>query len=360
MLRFIDSFDHYALTNLSGKWTTASVSSSASGIGTTVAPRTGAACLYLADTDYIGVTSTGGPQATLLVGLAFRYTAAIAESTYLLTIGDQGVLRANNQVGVAINSGGTLTLYRNNDASTGTLPGAAVGSAIALGTTTAALAVGAWNYLELSITIHNSAGAAELRINGVSALTLSSVDTQFTANATANVVGLGGARFTNPYAFDDFYLADTVAGDGVTTFLGPQKIVAVIASAGNGTHTDWTPSTGTDHGALVDEATPNGDTDYVSSSTVGHRDSFNFAALGITGVVTAVQAVGWARNSDAGARTINHCTRIASTTYDGGTNTALDVTYRAARQVWTTSPATAAAWTIAEIDAAEFGVRIEA
>jgi hypothetical protein len=236
---------------------------------------------------------------------------------------------------------------------------------VQLATASTALAVGQWNYVECKATIHNTAGAIELRVNGSSVgfiPPIGGVDTQFTGNASANVVGISG-----PYNqagavvyYDDLYLADDVAGDGVTTFLGPQKVATVIASSGNGTHTDFTPSTGTDHGALVDEATPNGDTDYNASSTVGHRDSYNFPALGVTGTVTAVQAVQWAKIDVAGARNVTGCTRIGGTTYDHPTPIAIDTTYRAVRSVWTKSPATSAFWSMPEIDAAEFGPVIQA
>jgi hypothetical protein len=42
----------------------------------------------------------------------------------------------------------------------------------------------------------------------------------------------------------------------------------------DGTYAQWTPSTGTAHWSLVDEAACNGTTDYVSVTTTGNRDSY--------------------------------------------------------------------------------------
>ncbi len=49
---------------------------------------------------------------------------------------------------------------------------------------------------------------------------------------------------------------------------------STLLPTGAGTYADWTPSTGITHYTLVDETTCNGVTDYVRTTTVGHRDSF--------------------------------------------------------------------------------------
>ncbi|MEK7608051.1 MAG: fibronectin type III domain-containing protein [Patescibacteria group bacterium] len=49
----------------------------------------------------------------------------------------------------------------------------------------------------------------------------------------------------------------------------------------NGTYSQWTPSTGSSHYTSVDEATCNGNTDYVYTTTVGNRDSYGVSLSGI-------------------------------------------------------------------------------
>jgi hypothetical protein len=48
-------------------------------------------------------------------------------------------------------------------------------------------------YVEWKVTIHDTAGSSALRVDGDSKLSVSSVDTKNTANATANGVRLGQA-----------------------------------------------------------------------------------------------------------------------------------------------------------------------
>jgi hypothetical protein len=50
--------------------------------------------------------------------------------------------------------------------------------------------------------------------------------------------------------------------------------VTGLTPVGDGVSTDWTPSTGTDHFAVVDEATCNGTDDYNYTETIGDTDSY--------------------------------------------------------------------------------------
>ena len=74
---------------------------------------------------------------------------------------------------------------------------------------------------------------------------------------------------------DDVYVTNT------STRLGESR-VAVLYPSADTAHADWTPSTGTDHYALVDETTVNSDTDYVASGTVGDLDLYEVGDLPFT------------------------------------------------------------------------------
>jgi hypothetical protein len=136
-------------------------------------------------------------------------------------------------------------------------------------------------------------------------------------------------------------------------FLGDHRIVCRVASSGNGTHTDWAPSTGSDRGALVDDNPPDV-ADYVASGTVGDRVTFNFAALGLAGTVKAVQTAPLMKADLAGVRTSAPAFRISGNDYDGS-GYALGSDWSYQLEVHTTNPATVAAWTVSEIDGAEIG-----
>jgi hypothetical protein len=71
-------------------------------------------------------------------------------------------------------------------------------------------------------------------------------------------------------------LNETVNGDDAldpVTFINDRHW-QVRTPTTDGHYTDWTPSTGTNHAALVDEIPPN-TTDYNSTAVVGNIDSFN-------------------------------------------------------------------------------------
>jgi hypothetical protein len=152
---------------------------------------------------------------------------------------------------------------------------------------------------------------------------------------------------------DDLYIL-TTSGSANTTFWGDVHIEARFPTS-DATYSQWTPSTGTDHYALVDETTPN-TTDYVSSLTPGQKDTYGFQDLTATdGTVMAVQEMIYAQKSDAGARSIAGLSRVSSTDYDGETK-ALTSSYTYYTHVMERNPNTGIAWTISEVNASEFGV----
>jgi len=234
------------------------------------------------------------------------------------------------------------------------------GSNTILATSTNILLINVWYYIELKVVFSNTVGTIELRVNGTSTgwvPPLGSLDTVHSANVSFSVFAWQGTGNATTIYLDDMYLGDGAAP--ATTFLGDRRVVTVVASAGDGTYGEFTPSTGTDNGAMVDEATPDGDTTYNGSVTLNHRDTYNFAALGVTGLVGAVEVNNWCKKSDAGVRSVTNMCRIGGADYVGTNATALsDASYLPVREIWETSPATAVAWTVAEIDGAEFGVKV--
>lgn len=107
----------------------------------------------------------------------------------------------------------------------------------------------------------------------------------------------------------------------------------------------------------VDDVAMNGDVDYVSSATPGQRNSYDFPAVG-SGLVKAVQHVTAVRKDDLGTRIVKQFARIGGTDYDATAVSVAD-TYGMTRRIMDVSPATGTAWTISELDAAEFGTKME-
>lgn len=164
---------------------------------------------------------------------------------------------------------------------------------------------------------------------------------------------------------DDLYGGDTavLATNPWAAFLGDLHIEGQLcltdAVGGGGTFREFTPSAGTDHGALLDENPPNDDTDYVESLTVNQRETVKFPSIiPGSGTIYAYQAM------PNGLKTTFSGRDVANLIYSGGT---LDVgttlglaqtNYRYYPQVYGYNPVTGAPWSIAQVNAAENGVKV--
>jgi len=205
-----------------------------------------------------------------------------------------------------------------------------------------------WLYVEVKVTIDNSAGAVEVRIDGVTVASLSGIDTQNTGNNYVNRVTLDGGCYK-----DDFYICDT-SGAKNNDFLGDIAIEAVVPDA-NGTNQDWTPSAGSDHYAVIDEVPPNGDSDYLSTGSTGQKETNQHAALTLTGSVLGVQQMHLVRKDDAGSWTVKPICKSGSTE-SAGSALAVSDTYTYVTRILEDDPDTGADWLPAGVNAAEWGI----
>jgi hypothetical protein len=108
----------------------------------------------------------------------------------------------------------------------------------------------------------------------------------------------------------------------------------------------------------VNDVTPNGDVDYLSSSTPGDRDTFTFPDVGVVGTVKAVVINHVSRKDDAGVRELAGSIRTGGTDYDG-TGLEISTSWAAYQEIHETNPA-GGAWDVAAVDAAEFGIYLDA
>jgi len=215
------------------------------------------------------------------------------------------------------------------------------------------VATNGWYFIEVYYKCHDTTGAWEVRFNGVSIIgPTGSLDTRNGGTGVIDAISLRSNVGTRQ-DFDDVYLAS-----GGSAFYGDCRVLTKFPTA-DGTNVDLTPSTGGTHFDDVDDATPNSDTDYVSSGVSGLRDSFTFPALGLTGTVIGVQPSFVAEKTDAGVRSAGTVIRRGGVNYDGNSQT-LGAVYGGFAQVYETDPNTSAAWTVANVNAAEFGVKVTA
>jgi hypothetical protein len=349
-LRFCDSFDHYATADFALKgWTTGGGFGSGPQV-VAAAARTG--------TNGVRSNSASAAQTFMIrsVSAASGTTAIIGYARKYATVAVQELMfsfRLSGTVQFTLyqNTDGSMTAYRGGGEASTPSGGTSLGSSAASVLTTGS------QYIELKVVIDTgTSGSFEVRINGANVLSATGINTAGAGSSGWNSFRLGIFGSAAGDGLDDFYVCDG-SGSYNNDFLGDIKVECKVASSGDGSNADWTPSTGTDNGAMVDEASYDGDTTYNSSSTVSQKDTYNFAALSSTGAVKAVQHGTFARKTDAGLRAICSVARHSGVDYDGS-NVYLGTTYTAVLRVMEENPGTAAPWTIAGVDGAEFGQKV--
>ncbi|HET9613702.1 MAG TPA: hypothetical protein VFP22_02725 [Candidatus Limnocylindrales bacterium] len=337
-LLFMDGFDTYtAEADLEKRWSTDIFQTSSFAAITSAAGRNGGNGLRFANNSSIS-TPLGVNAGTLYAGFWFVGAASGADTNWICSFQDG----ATAQVVLYLNGSGKIAAYR--------------GFATALlGTGTRTITSGVGHYIELKVVFHGSTGSLEVRVDGTTDLSLTGLNTAPSGNAYANRFGIGArSGFQASHDYDDVYVCDST-GSANNNFLGDVRVSALVPT-GAGNYTQWTPSTGSNW-QNVDDGAPNGDTDYNSDSTTGHRDSFVMGDLPATAAtVLAVQYSLVARKDDAGTRQIAPFVRIGGTDYDG-TTVSVSSSYDLYREIHETSPASSVAWTVSEVNGMEYGYK---
>lgn len=334
-LVFCDSVDHY--TTVTNKYpTTANAPSVSAGNG-----RHGAS-LRMGSTDARAEITTLSPApsgATAIAGMAVKISD-VSKAHCLFAFLQGGSL----QMECRITAAGLLTVTRN-----GTV----------LGTSAAAVVANRWTYIELKVLIDPSAGTYELRVDGAAVVgPTTGANTRATGSSTWDGLRIGDTAFTGSFTkdYDDIYCLDG-SGSINTTFLGDVRVDAYVTTA-NGNTSNSTPSTGTNRALNVDDAAPNGDTDYNALAAVNDKDTLVLTDLSPAGVgtVRAFQILIYADKTDAGAGSVCPVIRSGGADYDG-TGVALSTTYGYVRQPYDANPATGVQMTESEFNAAELGYK---
>jgi hypothetical protein len=324
-------------TNIQGTW------SVSAGNG-----RTTGACLRAGGTN-AWLSKGLDSQATWGVAMAFR-TQGLGTTTAMLLIGLYD--NASIQVGLYMNQDGSLSVLR--------------GGATVLGTTAPLLSLNAYAHIELKAKIDSSVGTVQLWMNGSQKLNLTAQNTRASANSSANTltVGLqtnaGLTPDTRQADFDDiiFYDGQTTDPAGNSDIVGPVGDcgLAWLLPTGAGTTTQFTPDTAVANYGRVNEATPDGDTSYVESSTVGQVDTYALADLpAATSAVKTLALCHYARKTDVGARQMGATLRTGGANFTHPTGVDLGSSYQYSFRNWGTNPGTVLPWTVADVNALEIG-----
>lgn len=221
-----------------------------------------------------------------------------------------------------------------------------------------------WVHLEIKAQIANSipTDSCIIKVDGNQEINLpATTDTCWLGNE--NISGfklVSDSTIGHDVFLDDLVIWDS-SGSDWNDFKGVMYI-STLKPNGVGNYSQWTRSGGSNNYEMVDEDEYDDDTTYVTTSTLSNRDSYDYENL--NAAVDSIKAVCLTtvgtKSAGTALRTINGFSRISSTDYDHDWGYTLDDdNYRVHQNIWEESPATATAWTPAEINGAEFGVKVK-
>ena len=289
---------------------------------------------------YVGFPVSAG-EASVLVGVRLRIPTGFTSVTRgILSIYNNP--NSVNHLTLGLTADNVLQLRR------GTWSG---GTVLATGTTV--FPFDTFFSIQLKATINATTGSYELRINGSATAEFSGTgaNTQSGASSDITAIYLGSPSndFNREIHYNDWFFTD-----GTASFPG-DVYVDYRGVNGVGNYQQFTPSTGTDHDALLDEIPPN-TTDYVSSSTTGHKETNTIQSLsGSSLTIIAVQSVNYALKSDAGSGLARNLIRSGTTDANGSTYSLSEsARYYVAPHV--VDPSTGVAWTSSGVNAMEVGI----
>lgn len=241
-LRFVDGFDHYQ--DLLSKWDTMSQPNTGFPGNNNIfvkgsGGRNGGGYVFFQSSSNIGACyatkNLPSNYVTLYTGFAIFWNPAsnLTTNIEIFSWWDGGT----QQVSLIINSAGKFFFRRSGNIVGGTTN---IGSTSSLGITNSS-----WHYLEALVTINASTGVASLRIDGVSALNQTGLNTNNSGTNQINKISAGmvgdANGYGNPHSYffmDDLYILDT-AGSVNNSYLGDVKVQGVMPS-GNGSTLNWT------------------------------------------------------------------------------------------------------------------------
>lgn len=306
---------------------------------TTTNPRTGTRCIESRQQDFYkdGMPALG----ELIYGSGWRMNAAGAGNHLSFREIASGV----NHVQLAVDA--TMHLIAKHGS----------GSPV-YGTSALAFATSAWYWIEVRLKVHDTLGTLEIRVNGDPWIgPLTGLDTRNGGTGLVDRLYYVCPFFNAGLNIDDVIVIDPSTGTP-NNFIGDSRVEMILPNA-NGSYSAWVGSDGNsvDNYALVDEVPHNSDTDYVQSNVVGDKDAYNFPSISMaSGTVHAVKTTVVARKNSAGTRKFTHLSRLSGTDVESAEFNLPD-SYIYTEDIRHTKPG-GGSWAIADVNAAEFGVKV--
>lgn len=246
----------------------------------------------------------------------------------------------NTSITLGTTSDGRLTVARSN---------------ATLGTTAALAADGNWHHVHVSTRLSTVAttGRAKVWVDGVLDLDVTAQTVAVSTDRGFSYLSMWSSLVGGSVEFDDVWV-----DDDNTEWMAPKPFtVTTLRPDGPGASAQWTPSPGYANWQAVGDAS---DATTVTSQTTGVRDLYTFADLPAASTSVAAVAL-HTRGQQVGAGTPTvkalhrHSTGVVTAGAGIGQGAAMNSN---APALWETNPATGSAWTVADVNDAQFGVEL--
>ena len=225
------------------------------------------------------------------------------------------------------------------------------GSGTLLATSTSRVPFGTWCSIKIKLVVHNSTGSFQVQINDTDVINETNVDTQDDTDSYITQVAWNPVRGA---AVDNLYIYNDVGG---APTLQDTVVIENLEPTADDT-SDWTPSAGIDHYDLVDNTTID-DATYVSSTTITEVDLWSYANISeVDSDILTVAQKTRVTTDDVGIRTLNVLCESDVTFDENSFALASAGQFENFLQYYEEDPNTSAAWEIADLNAANFGVKV--
>jgi len=283
------------------------------------------------------------PSEQATVGFAFRQWKTVLQNTsWSIQLNNVG---GAAQVSITTDSSGRL-LVKTGTGRTGTIIGTS-----ALNT----IVTNAWQHIECRFTADVSTGSFEVRVEGVTVLNITGVNTGAGPYAQLDFTHTGNTTGSGNFYFKDMVIWDGSGGWG-NTFVGSVQVFDLKPTAD--VSTGWSRTTGTTDWQILDNSPPV-DTDYIfapedPSIPAPSITEFTNLPEDVTSV-RALMMVGRMRKSDGGDAQVQ-MSLLSNGDADNGSDRPVTTAFTYWWDISHLDPDTASTWTPAGVDNAQFQI----
>jgi len=301
---WVDSFDRYGASGVAADMTLEAYSDVA-GFNDFASGRTGR-CLRLFHngTNAYIEKIFNAPSPTRPFGFAFRMSNLSSLSNIrILELYDGSTLHAYLRI-----SPTTLKVFN--------------GDGTEIATASVTFSNNVFYHIEGLITIDDSAGVATIKVDGVTKINATSLDSRNGGAAQATKLRLGDSAAGGSATISSW--DDLVIQGPTGAFIGPVQVDFLLPNGNTGNNEFSTDSGGPGDTNFqhVDEA-PANTSDYVESSTPGITDLYSHAGMTLAGRVLAVVSNIRALNTTGGGNQLKHTVKVGATEYASAAQTLL-------------------------------------